>query len=443
MSPSSRRGALASRMAGMRWAGPLVAIILAAMLFARAAESYPSQFGVDFYQIWGVPTAHRIVSASPYVDAAGYARALNAIADASDSAKLKSANRLYRESLVPMATPFYDAVFAFVPEGYEHARLLHTSLLYLAAGLGIFLLARLRGVSLWPSAWIALLVEMTFNPFLQDVRVGNVNSLQLLYVAAMLYIAAKALYPRSAALESLYLGSLAAFVAFKPNTVWIALALAVHYGVARGMRRFALGAVAALGVGLLAAACGAWFFRDAHAWSDWLQCPQGMNRGVISSSFVAGNQSLALILSRHSMAYGPLGYSMIIGGVLAMTFFLALSPAGRRSADIVAAAARCFSDPWCAVSAGVVLTFATSPMVWPHYHVFALVPIFWMLRLDRPGSWGTWGAALCYGVLSSPVIALLAGAGWLGPLDLLTLLSWTLLLPGMLAYAARTSRVPA
>ncbi len=424
----------------MRWAGPLVALILAAILFARAAESYPYQFGVDFYQIWGVPTAHRLVSASPYVDSVGYARALNAIADASDSAKLKSANRLYRDTLVPMATPFYNAVFAFVPESYERARLLHTVLLFLAAGLGVFLLARLRGVSLWPSLWIALLVEITFNPFLQDVRVGNVNSLQLLYVAAMLHVAVKALYSRSAVVESLYLGSLAAFVIFKPNTLWIALALAIHYGVARGMRRFALGAVAALVVGLLALACGAWFFHDASVWSDWLRCPQGMNHGVLSPSFVPGNQSLSLALARRSMSYGPLGYSMIIGAVLAMAFFLALSPGGRRGADILAAAAKCFSDPWFAVSAGVLLTFATSPMVWPHYHLVSLVPIFWMARLDHPRSVGTWGAALCYAVLSTPLIALLVGWGWFGILDMLTFLSWTLLLPGMLAYVARSSR---
>jgi hypothetical protein len=434
------RHALASRMPVMRWAGPLVALILAAMLFARAAESYPYQFGVDFYQVWGVPTAHRAVSASPYVDPVGYARALNAIADASDSAKLRSANRLYRDTLVPMATPFYNAIFAFVPQSYERARLLHTTLLFVAAGLGIFLLARLRGISFWPSVWIVLLVEATFNPFLQDVRVGNVNALQFLYVAAMLYIAVKELYPRSAVVESLYLGSLAAFVIFKPNTLWIALALAVHYGLARGMRRFAVGAGAALGVGLLALACGAWFFHDANVWSDWLQCPQGMNQGVLSPSFVAGNQSLSLVLARRSMSYATLGYSMILGAVLAMGFFLALSPAGRRGADILAAAARCFSDPWFAVSAGVLLTFATSPMVWPHYHLIALVPIFWMLRLDHSRGVGTWGAALCYGVLSTPVIAPLVGAGWFGILDVLTLLSWTLLLPGILAYVARTSR---
>ena len=47
-------------------------------------------------------------------------RATNgAIADTSDSAKLRSANRLYRDTLVPMATPFYNAVFAVATASCE------------------------------------------------------------------------------------------------------------------------------------------------------------------------------------------------------------------------------------------------------------------------------------------------------------------------------------
>ena len=33
---------------------------------------------------------------------------------------------------------------------------------------------------------LGLLVDLTFNPFVQDVKYGNVSSFQLLYMAAML-----------------------------------------------------------------------------------------------------------------------------------------------------------------------------------------------------------------------------------------------------------------
>ena len=46
--------------------------------------------------------------------------------------KLRSANRFFRTNLVPMATPFFNAAFAFVPADYERAQILHTMLLFLA-----------------------------------------------------------------------------------------------------------------------------------------------------------------------------------------------------------------------------------------------------------------------------------------------------------------------
>lgn len=42
---------------------------------------------------------------------------------------------------------------------------------------------------------------------------------------------------------------------------------------------------------------------------------------------------------------------------------------------------------------GVLFTFATSQLVWPHYHLFALIPIFWLVRTDGKLDMATLGAA--------------------------------------------------
>src|ERR1700682_2261955 len=91
-----------------------LAMMLAALLSIKTTDAFPYQFGIDFYQFWGVPVAHKVLvsKASPYVDPSGYAQALNQMADASDSAKLHHANR-FRRSLEPMATPFLYAWFDF------------------------------------------------------------------------------------------------------------------------------------------------------------------------------------------------------------------------------------------------------------------------------------------------------------------------------------------
>ncbi len=277
---------------------PLLAVVLAAILMQRAWEALPYQFGMDFYQIWGVPAAHRIVGESPFRDAPGYAQALNPVADASSEASLKRANRLYRDTLVPMATPLLDASFSWLPEDYDTARFTHLARLYLAAAAAVFLLARLRGIPAWLALTVALLVELTFNPFAQDLRVGNVNSLQLLFIAAMLWLAIRG----SPGRRGLVLPALVLFAAFKPNTVWIAAALAQQFALTRPRMEIVRGMVLAVAAGLAAFAWTAWFFSDAGVWLAWLRSPHGMNSGVLPASFIPGNRSLPLFLSLHSGA---------------------------------------------------------------------------------------------------------------------------------------------
>ena len=372
---------MVSPLTGSRIAVVAAAIVLSAILVAKAVFAFPFQLGIDFYQFWGVPIAHRsAVATSPYLDPPRYEQALNSLADASDNAKLKHANG-FRRNLETMATPFFYSAFAFEPGDYETAQALHTFLLYIALGIGVLLLASLRGITFWPALCLALAIELTFNPFLQDLKVGNVGSLQFLYMAAMLYIAAKGLYPKSPWLESLYIGSLALFVLFKPNTPWIALAFASHYWIVRGTRRFAMGVAAAAVASVIAFVCGAAFFGDAHAWIDWLRFTQGMNGGSLIRTLEEGNLSPAMLLEQRTMAFGLIQYALMISAWMALAFVLAMTSMGRRTQELVPAARRCLEDPWLALSIGVMFTFATAPLVWPHYHVFALIP---MVAYFRP-----------------------------------------------------------
>ncbi len=66
--------------------GAVEALLAAGVyLLASAFQAFPDQAGADFYQFWGVPVAKKIsgTSQTPYVDAAGYAGALNAFSDRS------------------------------------------------------------------------------------------------------------------------------------------------------------------------------------------------------------------------------------------------------------------------------------------------------------------------------------------------------------------------
>jgi hypothetical protein len=417
-----------------------VTLALAAVLVVKAGSDLPYQFGIDFYQFWGVPLAKRAgpMAQSPYVDGAGYARVLNGIADASSSAKLHAANAARRE-LEPMGTPFLYASFAAFPDDYERAQRLFTLVQYLAAGIGVFVLARLRGLGAWLSASLALLVELTFWPFLLDVKVGNVNSLQLAFMAGLLYVAVKRAYTGRALVDGLFIGALALLVVFKPNTPWIALAFALHYGAVHGARRFLAGAAVAAVLAAGAWGAGAWFFHDAGVWGEWLRLARGMN-ATIPLTVAQGNMSLAKLLSDRTGMLGPMGFGLLLAGAMSLALALALSSVGLRS--LGAAARRAFSDPWFAASIGVLFTFATSPLVWPHYLLLALVPIFWLVRTDGRVDAAALGAIVCYVALSAPFIQALVAARFFGAFQAAMLFAWCALIPGTLAGTARLARAP-
>jgi len=422
------------RLARSRTAAAAGAAVLGLLLGLGAITTFRYQPGIDFYQFWGVPLARASANlqATPYTDGPAYAQVLNAMADASASAKLREANR-QRRTLEPMGTPFLYAAFAVFPEDYPRAQALFAVIQYAAAWAAVYILARLASAAPWPAACLAFFVLLTFNPFAQDVRVGNVNSLQLLALAVLVAVSSRKVFSGNDWVDGLFVGSLALLVAFKPNTPWIAAALAVHYFFVRGPRAFAIGAAEAVLLGLAAFAVGAAYMGGAHAWIEWIDLARGMDGSAVALPYERGNLSIAMLLARASPLLGSKGYGLLLAGFLALAIVMALSVGGRAKAG--GAARRAFSDPGFAASVGILFTFATSPLVWPHYHMLLLVPIAWLLT--RAGSCRVcaWGAAACYLVLSRVVIDPLVSMGMFELLQALTLLSWLALLPGVLGYA--------
>jgi hypothetical protein len=120
-----------------------------------------------------------------------------------------------------------------------------------------------------------------------------------------------------------------------------------------------------------------------------------------------------------------------------------MSSGGRRVDLLGPTARKAFVDPWFAASIGVLFTFATSPLLWPHYLVLALIPIFWLFRRNGRADAGTWCAAICYVILTRLGIDLLIASGDVGSLQVVqvvTLFSWVALVPGVFAYVSEQHR---
>jgi hypothetical protein len=195
-------------------------------------------------------------------------------------------------------------------------------------------------------------------------------------------------------------------------------------------------------LGVVGLACGAWYFGGAGVWREWLEFARGLDGSGLPLTLGQGNLSLPMLLAERSRSYGPLGYGAILAAVLIVAFVAAMSSTGQRSDLLRAGAVKAFSDPWFAASVGVLLTFATSPLVWPHYYLFALIPIFWLFAMDdapRLGV-GTAGAVLCYGALAKPLLDFLAAGGHYRAVEALLVCSWMALLPGVFAFVMRQHR---
>jgi hypothetical protein len=241
-------------------------------------------------------------------------------------------------------------------------------------------------------------------------------------------------FERRPAIDLGFLAALAVFVMFKPNTIWIAAAFAWHYAVLRGARRTAIGAAFALVAAAGAWACGAAYFGNAAIWSEWLAYARG---GSLVYGFQEGNQSWPMFLAQVAPYHGVLAYSILVTAAGALAAAVLLMRDGGPG-TLMARGCGLSRDAWAMASLGVLCTLAASPLVWPYYHLFALVPIAWLLLGEGKWDGASWCAVATYVALSSPLLALLVAFEQFVALRLLMFLSW---LPLVAAAGLRLARM--
>jgi hypothetical protein len=100
------------------------------------------------------------------------------------------------------------------------------------------------------------------------------------------------------------------------------------------------------------------------------------------------------------------------------------------------------ADPWVAASVPALAMFAASPLLWPHYLVFALIPIAWVAHGRR--DWTIACAVAAFVGMSLFVSGPLVVADLKELVKPAVSYSWTLLLPAAVARLSRAARaVPA
>jgi hypothetical protein len=418
-----------------RWAAPLAALAVLVAVAITAVQRFDYQIGVDFYHLWGVGLAREALGGNPYVATHDYAEFLNRVSEASASARLHYVNG-FRRAIEPTGTPLFYATFAALPRDYDFAFGGMAVALWLAFIASVWALARWRGAGHWSALALAGAVALVYQPLMQDVKCGNVNALQLAALVAWMWASRS----RPGRWDVLLLPALVVIAAFKPNLLLVAAALALHYAATRPLPRVARAVALCVPAALLAYAGGAIFFRSAAAWSDWYRYTHGMNGGtLLYAAEGGGNQSLAMMMAERSGALGPYGYGAFLGASVVFLLACSLTSFGKDARAVRPALDKLVRDPWCMASAGIVLTFASSPLLWPHYLVWAVIPMAWLFR--RAGRWdlATTCTVVSFLALCLPVLDAMQAAGWTGVLQMTLLLSWVPLVIGLCARFAHAA----
>jgi Glycosyltransferase family 87 len=327
----------------LRWSGIVLGGVLSLFGLWSAWKIAAEAPGLDFYHFWiaGQEAPH---AGNLYAHDVQARLGAAYLARATGSVKMVSVAER-RTQLDLTATPFLYTCFAFFPRDYERATIAYAALLLVCCIAAIAILGRALRFSLAQTLLLLAFVLLLFQPLKSELRVLNVEELQLLLLAAA--IALDDAHPLLAG------AALGVAIAFKPN-IGIVVPLLL---VARRWRE--LGGVA-IG-GAAAVAISSAYLRSWHAWIDWLSAAKDVSQRL--EPWSAGNAAAALPLIE------AFGRPAMIALMLVLTAIAAFAVYRARSARLAIA------------FAPLIYILATS-FVWMHYFMLAL-PLVMLLFASR------------------------------------------------------------
>jgi hypothetical protein len=255
-----------------------------------------------------------------------------------------------RRFLDSVSSPFLYTCLSWVSRDYDRALQQYHVAVFIALLLGSLLLARAVRLS-WPAALFLLAALLLwYRGFEADLRVGNVNSLQLLALGASL------LSPPWIA------GAIAGMlVAFKPNLILIPLLLAVARVAVRDWRRLrleVLGGAIGVALAIIAAAIR---YGSFHVWVQWIARANEFYHRLPTRTERNVTPLLALFHERGAWLSYMVAVLLTVIGIVAIW-------RGRSRNDVMIA------------GVAILIYLLSATVVWLHYMVLVVPVAFALLR---------------------------------------------------------------
>lgn len=331
-------------------AATITALVIAAAAMGWRWRHDRGAAGLDFYNFW---VAGQLAGRSDVADLYS-GETQERIGEEFFERGQRSGSEIHRydaqrrRRLFLTATPFLYACFRWVSSDYVSSLTVFRAVSLAAFAAGVLLIAwsvRLR-------AWVALLLLsallLVYRPLEADLRVANVNCVQLFLMAVVIALASRE--SKKASCAAAFAAALA--ICFKPNVALMAPLIVAARTRRRDWSRLGFEAAGAAAGTLLAVLVASVSFEGPSVWQHWLGSAQGLWELLPDSR--ARNVAPALALFQR---FGPAaGYAVI--ALLLVIVIAADRPRQRRDTTLV--------------GAGLLVYLLGATVVWLHYLVLAL-----------------------------------------------------------------------
>jgi hypothetical protein len=312
--------------------------------------------GIDFYQFWaGAQVARDPSHRNLFTEETRVAAAREYLARAittERSDRMLAAARA-RPRFEFFSTPFLYTCFGVFGRSYDRDLVIFQVLSLLATVMALLLLGRLAGLTLPQSFLLIAFVLTLFQPLKADVRVGNVNQIQLLMLSAAM-VAFERRLPAADLLGGAILG---VATLFKPNVALVVPLICAFLVMRRDdvprLVRVVGGSIAGAGLAVLSSVI---YFGSVRPWVEWFSAARELGQLMLSRA--SGNVAMLLPLIAQWGAVIT-AIAVILGGAVTLTV-----TRWNPSADHV---------PFL-VGMGMMIYLMSASLVWLHYLVLALPP---------------------------------------------------------------------
>lgn len=343
---------------------------LAIFSLAVAWKNAQKNEGKDFYQFWAIGQSLTQPGINVYANHTRSRLGAEFLEKAKQSANPDLiAVAHYRSWLQTYSSPFFYSLFRLFSTGNYETDLRNFRLLMLAGlALGIIIFCRLLNYPWAMAIMILAVLCIWFDPLASDLYVGNVNCIQFATLGIYLWTVTRLRWNYRDIAGGAILGLA---LAFKPNLIFVVIALVAHWLINANWRRLWSQAAGGIIGAILAIFFAAANFHDFRCWNEWLSALRTLSADNVIPVKNGNFSPIEIIYELFHLNLALPLAAIFIGMAVALFW--------KRRKNVFAKNETAASEAF-ALAVGCLLVVTASRLAWLHYYVLTIPALLFLLR---------------------------------------------------------------